>query len=250
MNPMKKVFLLVCAAAAISFTVFADAQKAAEKPEVVIKRTLEAARADVKVKAITMSELPGLYAVELENGPEIYASADGKYFVLGDLFQVDAKGFANISEQKRNGERAKLLADVKLSDMIIFKPKTATKGVVNVFTDVECGWCQRFHQEVPKLNAMGIEVRYLAFPRAGVGSEDYKKMVTAWCAKDRQGTLTRYKNRETVPLKECPSNPVAAQYQLGERIGVNGTPTLITAAGEMIPGYVPPADLAQRLGVK
>jgi len=188
--------------------------------------------------------------VQIDNGPEVYATADGKYFLLGDLFQIQAKGFANITEHKRNGERAKLLADVKLKDMIVFKPKTASKGVINVFTDVECGWCQRFHQDVPQLNAMGIEVRYLAYPRAGIGSEDYKKMVTAWCAKDRQGTLTRYKNREAVPLSVCADNPVAAEYQLGERIGVNGTPTLVTADGELIPGYVPPTELAQRLGVK
>lgn len=245
-----------CFAGLLSLFIFALAANAeappslAAKPEAVIKRSLEAARADVKVQSVASSEIPGLYAVQIENGPEVYATGDGKYFLVGDLFQVDAKGFANITEHKRNGERAKLLADVKTKDMIVFKPKTATKGVINVFTDVECGWCQRFHQDVPQLNAMGIEVRYLAYPRAGIGSEDYKKMVTAWCAKDRQGTLTRYKNRESVPLNVCADNPVAAEYQLGERIGVNGTPTLVTADGELIPGYVPPAELAQRLGVK
>jgi len=247
MNQWVKVFFGLLT---LVVAVGANAQPTADKPEVVIKRALEAARTDIKVQSVTSSEIPGLYAVQIDNGPEVYATADGKYFLLGDLFQIQAKGFANITERKRNGERAKLLADVKLKDMIVFKPKTASKGVINVFTDVECGWCQRFHQDVPQLNAMGIEVRYLAYPRAGIGSEDYKKMVTAWCAKDRQGTLTRYKNREAVPLSVCADNPVAAEYQLGERIGVNGTPTLVTADGELIPGYVPPTELAQRLGVK
>jgi len=247
MNQWVKVFFGLLT---LVVAVGANAQPTADKPEVVIKRALEAARTDIKVQSVTSSEIPGLYTVQIDNGPEVYATADGKYFLLGDLFQIQAKGFANITERKRNGERAKLLADVKLKDMIVFKPKTASKGVINVFTDVECGWCQRFHQDVPQLNAMGIEVRYLAYPRAGIGSEDYKKMVTAWCAKDRQGTLTRYKNREAVPLSVCADNPVAAEYQLGERIGVNGTPTLVTADGELIPGYVPPTELAQRLGVK
>jgi thiol:disulfide interchange protein DsbC len=134
--------------------------------------------------------------------------------------------------------------------MIVFKPKGTPKAVVSIFTDFDCGYCQKLHQEVPQLNAMGIEVRYLAYPREGIGSETYQKLVTAWCAKDRQGTLTRYKNRETVPISTCANNPVAAQFAIGERMGVTGTPALITSKGELIPGYMPAADLAQKLGVR
>lgn len=218
--------------------------------EATIKRALETSRPDVKVATVAPSEIPGLYVVQIDNGPQVYASPDGKYFVLGELFEVRDKGFVNLAEQRRNGERAKAMAAVKLQDMVVFKPKGPTKAVINVFTDVECGWCQKLHQEVPQLNAMGIEVRYLAYPRAGIGSPDYQKMVTIWCAKDRQDTLTRFKQREAVPIKTCKDNPVAAQFQMGERIGVNGTPALVTADGELLPGYVPAADLAQRLGVR
>lgn len=226
-----------------------------EKPEAVIKRTLEV-RPDIKVESVAPSEIPGLYAVQLQNGPMVYTSADGKYFVHGEMFAVKDKSFVNLTEQRAiaeearlNPQRAKEIAAVKTKDMIVFKPNGATKAVINVFTDVDCGFCQKFHKEVPQLNAMGIEVRYLAYPRAGIGSESYQKLVTAWCSKDRQGTLTRYKNREAVPINTCSDNPVAAEYQLGDRLGVNGTPTLVTASGELIMGYVPAQELAQRLGV-
>jgi thiol:disulfide interchange protein DsbC len=227
-----------------------NAAPAAEKPEAVIKRALEGTRPDVKVGSVAASEINGLYVVQIKDGPTVYASADGKYFVAGDLYEVQAGGFVNLGEQRRNGERAKELAALKPADMIVFKSKGATKAVVSVFTDFDCGYCQKLHQEVPKLNAMGIEVRYLAYPRAGIGSDTYQKLVTAWCAKDRQGTLTRFKNREHVPISTCANNPVGAQYQLGERMGVTGTPALITASGELIPGYMPAAELAQRLGVR
>ncbi len=225
------------------------AAQVADKPEAVIKAQLEQARADIKVKSVVASEIPGLYLVAIENGPAVYASPDGKYFISGDLFQVQPKGFVDLTEQKRNVDRAKDIASVKLDDMIVFKAKGPTKAVVSVFTDVDCGYCQKLHKEVPQLNAMGIEVRYLAYPRAGIGSEAYQKLVTAWCAKDRQGTLTRYKNREAVPIATCANNPVAAEYQLGERVGVTGTPSLITAKGELLPGYLPAPELAERLGV-
>ncbi len=219
-------------------------------PEAVIKRALESSRPDVKIGSIAPSEISGLYAVQIEGGPLVYATPDGKYFVLGDLFQVQPKGFVNLAEQRRNGDRAKEMAAVKLSDMIVFKAKGPTKAVVSVFTDIDCGYCQKLHSEVPQLNQMGIEVRYLAYPRAGIGSESYQKLVTAWCAKDPRATLTRYKNRENVPISTCASNPVSAQFELGDRIGVNGTPALVTAKGELIPGYMPAAELAQRLGVR
>ncbi|EEF22618.1 Thiol:disulfide interchange protein dsbC precursor, putative, partial [Ricinus communis] len=141
---------------------------AADAPEAVIKTTLEAARPDAKVQSVVRSEMPGLYTVKFVNGPQVYATPDGKYFVLGDLYQVEQKGFVNLAEQKRNGERAKLLADLKPEDMIIFKPKGETKAAITVFTDVDCGYCRKLHKEVPQLNAMGIEVRYLAYPRAGI----------------------------------------------------------------------------------
>ncbi|MDB6061130.1 MAG: protein-disulfide isomerase [Verrucomicrobiaceae bacterium] len=249
MNCLKKGVALLLGCAFAYGAAFA-AEQPAEKPEVLIKRALEASRSDLKVQTVTASEIPGLYSAQFENGPMVYVTPDAKYFVLGDLYQVQGKSYVNLAEERRNVDRAKQLAGVPLKDMIVFKPKVATKGVINVFTDVECGWCQHFHKDVPQLNAMGIEVRYLAFPRAGLGSEDYKKMVTTWCAKDRPAMLTRYKTGQQIPLNLCDNNPVAAQFQLGERLGVQGTPTLMTAKGEVIPGYVPPEELAKTLGIQ
>ena len=223
---------------------------AADSPEVVIKHALESARPDVKVQSVAPSEVAGFYAVQFVNGPQVYATADGKFFVLGDLYQVQPAGFVNLAEQKRNGERAKLLATLKPEDMVVFKPKGPTKSVVTVFTDVDCGYCRKLHKEIPQLNAMGIEVRYLAYPRAGVGSDTYQKMVTVWCSKDRQAAMTKYKNGENLPLQTCKNNPIAKEYELGDKMGVNGTPALIKPDGELIPGYMPAADLAQALGVK
>jgi thiol:disulfide interchange protein DsbC len=223
---------------------------AADTPEVVIKRALEAARPDVKVESVAPSEVPGLYAVKFGNGPQVYATPDGKFFVLGDLFQVQPRGFVNLAEQKRDGERAKLLATLKPEDMVIFKAKGQAKSVITVFTDVDCGYCRKLHKEVPQLNAMGIEVRYLAYPRAGIGSDSYQKMVTVWCAKDRQAAMTKLKNGEAMPIATCKNNPVSMEYELGDKMGVNGTPALIKPDGELIPGYMPAAELAQALGVK
>lgn len=225
---------------------------AAETPEQAIKRQLEAARTDIKVQSVAPSKITGVYAVQLVSGPMVYASADGKHFILGDLFAVQgpSQGFVNLAEQARNGERAALLATVKTQDMVIFKPTGKPKAVISVFTDVDCGYCRKLHKEVPQLNARGIEVRYLAYPRAGIGSESYQKLVTIWCAKDRQAAMTRFKNGEHVATSTCKDNPISDQYTLGDKMGVNGTPALVKVDGELIPGYMPADELAKTLGVK
>ena len=201
------------------------------------------------VESVETSEIPGMYAVQFANGPLVYSTAAGDYFIVGDLYSVGPDGFVNLGEQRRDGERRDLLAAIDEKDMIIFSPKGETRGRITVFTDVTCFYCQKLHKEVPELNKRGVEVRYLAYPRAGVDSDGYRQLVTAWCADDPQATLTRLKAREAVPLKSCEDNPVAEQYRLGQEMGVRGTPAMITAEGKMIPGYQSADDLMVTLGL-
>ena len=142
------------------------------------------------------------------------------------------------------------MATVSVDDMVVFSPEGETLDYVSVFTDVTCFYCQKLHREVDQLNAKGIEVRYLAFPRGGIDSDGAKKLATAWCAEDQQTTLTELKAGVELPLNECANNPIAAQYQLGKDLGVSGTPAIVTSTGLMIPGYRPASDLAALLGLE
>lgn len=223
---------------------------AEETPEASIAAKLEQARPDLKVQSVRPSVATGLYEVTLSAGPVLYATADGDFFVLGDLFAVDMGGLTNLSEKQRDLARKALLAEVKAEDMIIFSPKGEVKGQVTVFTDVDCFYCQKLHREVPALNEAGVEVRYLAYPRAGVGSDSYRKIASAWCSDNPQQAITALKNRQEIPENVCPGNPVADQYMLGQKAGVRGTPALVLESGEMVPGYLSAADLTGRLGIK
>lgn len=200
-------------------------------------------RPGLKIESISESEFSGLFEVQFASGPVVYASADGQYFIAGELYENTASGIESVAERKLMPLRAELLAKVKPEDMIIFSPEGETKGAIYVFTDVDCGYCQKLHREVPTLNAQGIEVRYLAFPRAGKNSPTYNKMVTAWCADDRRQAMNTLKSRNTLKIDTCSPNPVEQQYQLGSTIGVTGTPAIVTENGKLIPGYRPAAQL-------
>ena len=216
-----------------------------------IGENLKKSRPTLTFEFIKASPIPGVYAVKVVNGPTLYATGDGRYFVYGDLYEVTDSGYVNIAEQDREKERAEKLANIPIEDMIVFSPEEQpAKASIMVFTDVDCFYCQKLHKEVPDLNRLGIEVRYLAYPRAGLGSDSYKKIVSAWCSKDRRTAITKLKNRESIPTNLCPDNPVAEQFKLGMAIGVSGTPALVTQEGRLMPGYMPALQLANALGVE
>jgi thiol:disulfide interchange protein DsbC len=243
------VSLALIALAAVPASHGADASGVElEGPQAAaIYARLNAASGEMPIVAIRPAAA-GLYAVELADASAYYATADGSHLIAGDLYAVLADGFANRTEDLRATRRIEMIDEVSRDDMIVFSPDGETRGVVNVFTDVDCGFCQRLHREVPALNEMGVEVRYLAYPRAGIGSGSMDKLVSAWCAEDPRVALTRLKTGKPVEPRSC-ANPVASQYRLGQRMGVRGTPALFLEDGRMLPGYMPAAALAAELGL-
>jgi thiol:disulfide interchange protein DsbC len=225
----------------------AEDDEAAQAAETLVTR-LKALRPDIPIENVSVSPIPGIYALELAGGTVFYGTEDGRYLFAGDLYELGDEDLVNLAEAGRAELRQELLAGVPRSEMIVFSPEGDTRAAINVFTDVDCGFCQKLHQEVPELNEMGIEVRYLAYPRAGVGSESYRKIVSAWCAEDPNTALTRLKARQPVPDASCP-NPVAKQLDLGRQMGVSGTPAIVLQDGTMLPGYMPAERLAEAVGI-
>src|SRR5690606_31902117 len=183
------------------------------------------------------------YQVQLQGGRQLYASADGQFIIQGYLFQFKDGQALNLTEQAQNQSVAATINAVSRKDMVVFAPKQP-KTHITVFTDTDCGYCQKLHSEVPELNRLGVEVRYMAFPRQGLGSPVANTLASVWCAKDPQDAMNKAKSRQDVPAVSC-DNPIAEQYQLGQLIGVQGTPAIVLADGQIIPGYQPASQLAE-----
>lgn len=224
----------------------------AESVEERITTQIRKIDAQVPVVSVQPAPLSGLYEVELGSGDVIFADAKGEYFLLGQLYQLDAEqGFINLSEQKANDQRKQALAALDAEQLVTFPAEGEQKAHVYVFTDVDCPYCRKLHDEVPQLQSMGITVSYLAFPRQGAGSAVQQKMSAIWCAADKQAAMNQAKSGQTVtPAKGPCQDPVMDQYQLGQRLGVNGTPAIITTEGKLLPGYVPAQRLATMLEIE
>ncbi len=207
------------------------------------------------IKSIQNSPIDGVYMVILQRGNILYSSANGKHLLTGDMLEIRDNGIVNLSDEIRSKANAKKLKAANTDDMIIFKPKGKTKSVVYAFTDVDCGYCRKLHQEVAEMNELGIELRYMAFPRGGPQAPAYAKMTDAWCSDDRKAAITALKTGNSIPATEDANKKSACetiintQYKLGTELGVNGTPAMVLENGQMIPGYRPAKDLAKLLAI-
>jgi thiol:disulfide interchange protein DsbC len=246
------ILLLGVISATVPFTVSAQqrvaatpsaapaAAAAAKDPRVDLAAKIPGTKAD----ELRASPVPGVY--ELARGTDIaYVSQDGKYAIVGDMYEMDSN--TNLTEKTRRTERVKLLSTVPESQMLVFSPKDP-KYTVSVFTDVDCGYCRKLHSQIAEYNRLGIKVRYLFYPRSGPDTESWDKAEEVWCSTNRADAMTRAKRGEALSApKHCANSPVARQYELGQEVGVQGTPAIFLENGEMLPGYLPPQTLAQHL---
>ncbi|TDP01114.1 thioredoxin fold domain-containing protein [Marinomonas balearica] len=208
-----------------------------------IEKALQKAIPGAKITSIAEHDAAGLYVVSIENGPTLHVTKDGKYFVLGDLYRVESTSLVNETEIAKMAK----VETVPEDQMIVFKAEDE-KAHITVFTDVDCGYCRMLHREIDQLNELGITVRYMAYPRAGVGSPAYNTMVSIWCSDDPKYWMTQAKKGEEVPQNKC-KNPVADQFKLGNTVGVRGTPSIVLSNGKFMPGYIEANRLAAELGL-
>lgn len=206
---------------------------------------LKASGINAKVTNIRRTEVPNLYWISLEGLPSVYATSDGKYIFQGEVVRLDKNKIHNISEDLQAGDTKTLLSTVKLQDTIIFKPSGNTRAVVYVFTDASCPYCHKLHEEMDSITAKGIEVRYLAWPRA----EQFVPVMNAiWCSEDRAAAFGAAIKNLPVNAPQCQS-PVMAHRALGMQVGVNGTPAIYSTDGKYLGGYMTADELAKKLGL-
>jgi len=239
---MKRTILL----ASMMFTVSlsgATFAAAKSKVEQTLQQKILENFPTLKDVTIEKSEVANFYQVS--SGPVVFfISKDGKYLFSGDLIDLDHQQF-NITENVKKKALVTSLKNFGESNMVVFAPKEAKdiKHTITVFTDIDCGYCQKFHSEIDKYNQLGFKVRYMAFPRAGEKSESFDTAVKVWCAADKQAAMTKAKRGEKIEGPLCQTKTVADSFALGGLAGIRGTPAIVFEDGTIVPGYLPPDRL-------
>ena len=240
---MKPIIRSALAAVFASVLVTLPGIAAADEAEDNLRQNLGRLLPDnLSIDSIEASPMENVYLVTT-GAQTLYVYSKDDFIMVGDVY--DTARMVNIGEERKSQQMARALESIPKSEMILMSEDL--ERYVVVFTDTDCGYCQRFHQTVPELEARGMQVRYLMFPRAGIGSASYNEMVSVWCAEDPARAMTIAKSGGVVDPAEC-DNPVADQYQLGQKLGVRGTPTLILDNGKVIPGFLTPDQLMAEAG--
>ena len=234
-----KFKLLINSFLIFSLTIFSD--------EIEIKERISSILPPgTQIEVIEKSDFPDIYKVYYGDVQPLYVSKDGKYFLYGDMFEIASSEIINLTAADITKRRIQLMQNIEKDELISFISKNESYSVT-VFTDVDCGYCRKLHDEIEDYNKMGISIHYAAFPRSGIGTESFTKMVGAWCSEDPKNSITGLKNGKNLRLNFCDSQPVAKHYAIGQKLGINGTPAIISEDGELYPGYFSPKDLLDKL---
>ena len=224
---------------------FVTTMSLAQEQEALTIEELAATLPGVEAEDVFVSPVPGMYEVAV--GPQVaYVSDDGRYFIQGDLFDLDSN--QNLTEHRRSQARMQVIAGIDPDSMIVFSPAPEdVKHTLTIFTDIDCGYCRQLHREMDEVNALGIAVRYLSYPRTGPDTDSWDKADRVWCSSDRNTAFTEATLAGKVPEELCSTTPVAGHYDSGHLAGVRGTPTILTDGGVQLGGYLPPQELFSQL---
>ena len=210
-----------------------------------LQANLQVSGIEEKILSAVPTDMDGIYWVTGAGLPPFFADKAGKHIIQGQIIAVGQPTPVDISAALVADTAQQALKAVDKKDMIIYPAVGETKAVLYTFTDADCGYCRKMHEGMADINARGIEVRYLAWPRS---PETIPKMEAIWCSEDRNAAMDQAKMGADVQGPSC-DNPVQQQMVLGAALGVRGTPAVFTEAGEQIGGYLPVAQLAQAVGI-
>jgi len=189
---------------------------------------------------VAPSAIPGLFEV-IADGRVFYVDETAQHLIDGALIRLNDR--VNLTEARLSGIHMSMIHEMDEQDMLIYEPEQSSDRSITVFTDISCGYCRRLHEEIDTLLSEGVRVRYLLFPRAGLGSQAHKDLESVWCADNPQEAMTVAKAGGEIIPATC-DNPIEKHVALAERLGLRGTPLIYTDSGEKIPGYRPASDLA------
>lgn len=208
-----------------------------------MKEALATRLPDIKVTSLSESPVPGVYEL-ISDGQIYYVGEGARYIFDGDLIDMESR--TNLTDARKGGVHMAMINQIDESEMLIYEPKEKSDRSVTVFTDISCGYCRKLHAEMEELLEGGVRVRYLLFPRAGIGSPAHQDLESVWCAEDPQDAMTNAKSGGKIVKENC-ANPIEAHVAIAEQVGLRGTPLIYLDSGEMVPGYRAASQLVQMI---
>lgn len=230
---MKIRVLLLAVALSLATPAFAG------EDEDVLMSVLKSKYPSTQFTSVTKTAIDGLFEVAM--GKTIaYTDKIGNIMVFGHMY--DMPGQRDITAERLNALNKIDVKQLPLKNAIK-TVKGNGKRTLYVFSDPDCPYCKALEQNLEKLN--NVTIYTFLFPLAQLHPEAEAKSVGIWCAKDRAKSWRDYMlNGQPPAAAEC-KNPIKENVSLGQGLGINGTPSLFNARGEMRAGAMPAEQIEQ-----
>jgi thiol:disulfide interchange protein DsbC len=207
-----------------------------------LAKKLAKALPDVQVQSVRPSGVDGIVEVMLVGNRIVYADLAGKHLFNGHLLELDTR--EDLTERRLYEVMRIDTKQLPLVDAFDVK-RGSGKRVVYLFEDPDCPFCKKLEEELPKVNDLTLHV--FLYPLASIHPHAYEHALGVWCAKDRQKAWSDKMLRGTDPPAAKCDNPLDRNLTLGDKLHIEGTPTLIFADGRVHPGTVTAEELERLL---
>lgn len=239
---MKRIVTVVAAVVVALAAVPAVAQKAD------LAKLREAMQSQIgsqgKITSVAATPYAGIYEVVINNSQIGYTDAKGQVFIAGNMFDFKTK--TNLSERRLEELRKVDFSKLPL-DKAIVKVKGNGARKIAVFSDPDCPFCKRLEPELDKLQ--NVTIYTFLYPLQAIHPDAMRKATLIWCSPDRQRAWDDFMLRDKLPeggSLSCPT-PILEIIDLAKSLGITGTPGIVFASGQMVPGMIPLDQIEARL---
>ncbi len=208
-----------------------------------LKKSLQTRFPDLNIEQVSKSPIPGLWEVYAD-GQIFYADDKGDHVLLNGML-VDMKTRTNLTDERLSKLRSVDFGSLPV-DLAIKEVKGNGKRKLVVFSDADCPFCKRLEKSLLEVN--DVTVYTFLYPIDKLHPQANERSRRVWCSGDRLKAWKEWmlEGKNPTAGADC-DNPVGKLAALGEKLRVNGTPTLVFANGRTVPGAIPAKDIERYL---
>ena len=193
-----------------------------------------------KIDEVVKTAVPGIWEVRI--GTDLFYTDDqGSHLFTGEL--IDTRTRANLTRERIERLTAFEFSKLPFKDAIAIKQGTGARKLA-VFVDPNCGYCKRFERDLQKVD--NVTVYLFLYPILGADSVEKSRAI--WCSRDRARAWSDWMIRDQAPTgASCDTGALTRNIELGRKLRISGTPTLVFADGTRVPGAIGAADVEKYL---
>ena len=208
-----------------------------------LARKLAKTLPEYTIERIEPSGVDGILEVLMEGNRIVYTDTSGKHLFNGHLFDIDAH--EDLTER-----RIEALTRVDVKQLPLGDAFDVVRGdgkrQLYLFEDPDCPYCKKFEEQLPKINNVTLHV--FLYPLTTIHPHAYEHAQSVWCSKDRQKTWADKMLKGIDPPTAKCANPIDRNLALGDKLHIDGTPTIVFADGRVRAGSMSAEDLEHLLG--